>query len=896
MSKDYKILFSTEPPKELSDSLGEYLSSQKNDNEEYIFKCNGSEGNLLFQAVEWNQPLRPPFAFVDDNIFKSEVSQMILRRAAGNIGGLNIDDLKDDLVEKSFTVKVLNDYSIGHLSDVILNFALERKVDEAVIRPYVLHLLTFISSLEKANIVSYPIDLDCGFSDDTFFIQSHCRNNGFVFENIMDTLSEKNEASKDIFKDILKNTDLLNIFTIESTKKLVMTGCWFYEGIWSEVKNYSSFIVHDVQTLSADRWDYDNSVNSFLKHSLENISKKKNIRSLSHNYNTTGDTNTSEVLNPLRVKNTFDFLKDKVELPVSEDFSSDDLTRILFEFPRANKMNNLNNKEKDVLTKLLKNSLAYDEFDLEVQKVKGAISSEEYVSQLIKNIADMSGEDIKEVFKLNRNEKENTTIVSGTKEDLSEGHTRVKGQSEKPENDVQVVRGIKEEDKQDIQRIKSLNTPDSNENINIEQSLSQEEIFKKVKAQNEEQLENKTIVSGDSDDLYNNEVWEIKRLNVLKKMEDELLENNNLSSNEVNEKVEKIFEEEVGVRAPYSKTGVELLANNATELCIEDGINNLKDEIKQRLKLERVASQLETREKQVEKMKDLIGRLRAENGQLSSRVQDLQKENKVLDFNQRNAIAENDENIDLLNPLNDEAPEEIQGDDNPNLIILKNENEKLLSQIDSLKKRVNYMYQNSKANAGTNLDTNDIQAMALENDRMKLLIAKHSGEMEKIKSEKRESLMILEKKKKELAAKNELLAKYIEENDKFKSKKEDQRIQELTDEMKNLAQQNKEVTLKAKSFEQKLKFVNAQLDRFKSQENKRSGGAKGPSGVDPKTKNQIKKLENMQSRMKQAHSKAQKELSEKKTELHKAVLENKTLNVKLRDLEKKLEVLGRKAS
>ena len=893
MNKDYKILFSTEPPKELNDSLGEYLSSQRNDNEEYIFKCDGSEGNLHFQAVEWKQPLRPPFAFVDDNIFKSEVSQMILRRAAGNIGGLNIDDLKDDLVEKSFTVKVLNDYSIGHLSDVILNFALERNVDEGVIRPYVLHLLTFISSLEKANIVSYPIDLDCGFSEDTFFIQSHCRNNGFVFENIMDTLNDKNEASKDIFKDILKNTDLLNIFTIGSTKKLVVTGCWFYESVWSDVKSYSSFIVHDVQTLSADRWELDNSVNSFLKHSLENISKKKNITSLSHNYNTTDNANTAEVLNPLKVKNTFDFLKDKVELPVSKDFNSDDLTDILLEFPRANKMNNLNNKEKDVLTKLLKNSLAYDELDLEVQKVKGAISSEEYVSQLIKNIADMSGEDIKEVFKLNRNEKENVTIVPGTKEDLSEGQTLVKGQSEEAENDVQVVRGFKEEDKQDIQRIKSLNTPDSNEDINKEQSLSQEEIFKKVKAQNEEKLEGKTIVSGDSEDLYNNEVWEIKRLNVLKKMEVELLERENLSSNEVNEKIELIFEEEVGVKAPYCKTGVELLVNNATELCIEDGINNLKDEIKQRLTLERVASQLQTREKQVEKMKELITRLRSENGQLSYRVQDLEKENKVLDFNQRNTVAQSDKALDIPNI---EPIEELQRNENVNVSNLRDENEKLLTQIESLKKRVNYMYQNSKTNAGTNLDTNDIQAMASENDRMKILIAKHSGEMEKIKSEKRESLMILEKKKEEVAAKDELLAKYIEENDKFKSKKDDQRIRELTDEMKSLAQENKEVTLKAKSFEQKLKFVNAQLDRFKSKENKRAGGLKAPSGVDAKTKNQIKKLENMQTRMKQAHSKAQKELSEKKTELHKAVLENKTLNVKLRDLEKKLEVLGRKAS
>ena len=111
MSIDYKILFKGQVPEEVETSLGEFVATTMNEGEKYIFTHAENEGNLHFTKVDWSKLSSPPFAYIDTSILKSEVAQMILRRAAGNVGGLNIDDLKDDLIEKSFTVKVLNDYT-----------------------------------------------------------------------------------------------------------------------------------------------------------------------------------------------------------------------------------------------------------------------------------------------------------------------------------------------------------------------------------------------------------------------------------------------------------------------------------------------------------------------------------------------------------------------------------------------------------------------------------------------------------------------------------------------------------------------------------------------------------------------------------------------------------------
>jgi chromosome segregation ATPase len=390
------------------------------------------------------------------------------------------------------------------------------------------------------------------------------------------------------------------------------------------------------------------------------------------------------------------------------------------------------------------------------------------------------------------------------------------------------------------------------------------------------------------------EDWEFKRSKVVEEMKLQLNEMQGLSKNEIDEKVQTIFENQLGISTGESEHFLEDFSDSVTEEIIEKGVDLINTEIREKIRLNKVEGQLENREKQVEKMNLLITKLKIENGNLNAKVRDLEKENKTLDFNHRKA----EEQIEVLaQSIGDDEPlaHAVENKD-AEIFKMKNENEKLHSQIESLKKRVNFMYENSKANAATNIDANDVQAMSEENIRLKNLMGNHNNDIDKMKIEKRELENLLEKKKNELREKDILLAKYIDEENGAQSRTKELEIKKLKDDLQRVNKENKETVLKAKSFEQKLKFVNAQLDRYKSEEKKKARGASAASANDTKMNSKINKLESEQGRLKEAAKKAQKELAEKKTELHKVNLENKTLNVKLRELEKKLEILGRKAS
>ena len=846
--------------------MGDYISNSPN---EYIFSCGDENENLFFQAVDLDHLAGAPCAYVDDQIFKSEVAQMIMRRAAGNVGSLNIDDLKDDLIEKSFTVKVLNEYSIGHISDIVLNFALERKVDAHAVRPFVINLLSYLTLLKKSEIINFPVELDCGFSEDTFFIQVHCKNNAFVFDNIRDSLNEKSKYSSELFKDILKYTDLLNLFTIDSSEKLVVTGCWFYEGIWEKQKEYSSLILHDIKSLGLDKIEVENSVNTFLNHSLTNISKHREVQDrLPKKYISKKESQGIEAVNPVKIRGIYKALKDHVRIPVSDHFDADDLDDLLSTYPRRIQSNSLNKTEKKELVRLLKSGVSLEEeknLDEEIRRVKGKIDNKEYASQVIKSVTELSTDQVRR--------------IAGSKEDLSEDIIKVKGSLyEQFDEGIQKVSGVTEVIKDDVREVESSESKPKNDQDEINERVRASQIF---------------------DD---EEVWELKRKNVLEKMNVELssLSEDDFGHDKVDEKVEGIFQSELGVNEQDSKQVVKELSESATEQWVEESVDGVNQEIRQRFRLEKVESLLEARIKQVDKMKELITRLKIENGNLNVKVREMEKEAKVLDFHERRAAdadieGESQFDQESRNSVN-EGADQSEESANGHHLQLEVENEKLKSQVESLKKKINYMYENSKANAGTNLDTNDIQDMAAENERLKKSIAGFNAEIEKVKSEKRDAEILAQRREKELEAKEKLLAKYIEEGNQTSHKKSQEEIRLLKETIKDLNQTNKESVLHAKSYEQKLKFVNAQLERFKKQEKRRAQAGAGSGAVDPKVKNKMKKMEIMQDKMKQAHSKAQKELADKKTELHKVTLENKTLNVKVRELERKLDVLGRKAS
>lgn len=164
---------------------------------------------------------------------------------------------------------------------------------------------------------------------------------------------------------------------------------------------------------------------------------------------------------------------------------------------------------------------------------------------------------------------------------------------------------------------------------------------------------------------------------------------------------------------------------------------------------------------------------------------------------------------------------------------IKAKNEILVKQVDELKKKIQVVMDNSKQSKG----------------------GVSSSEYHRVKNE--------------LNAKANLLSN-------------------ASSEKKKIIDMSKALAFKLRAAEQRIKSYNEKIEKI--QRDSRSGDKSTPDG---KSAHRVKHLEKTNERLQALNRKSGEELAEKKTELHKAKLDNKTLTAKVKELERKL---GKKAS
>lgn len=224
---------------------------------------------------------------------------------------------------------------------------------------------------------------------------------------------------------------------------------------------------------------------------------------------------------------------------------------------------------------------------------------------------------------------------------------------------------------------------------------------------------------------------------------------------------------------------------------------------------------------------------------------------------------------------------------------IKRENTNLSSQVESLKKRLSFMYENTKSKNDITMDASDIDKILEENNTFKKLQADKTKEIEKLRDEKRELEQNARKKQAELdrLKSDEKSAKKSPEDRKEIIEKTKE-AEKYKNELKKAADEMKALQLKQKSYEQKIKFMSAQLDKNAGQ--KAGGAGSNASPKETQLAAKLKHSEKTAARLKDAADKLNKELGEKKTELHKMKMEKKALENKVKELERK--VGGKKAA
>lgn len=943
MAKKRQIYIHEVLPDQINDLLADSnVTLIKNDGEKPVSMfCHGGEGaNLFFSPIKWTKINKSPVGFINRQISEWDIPKLILKRFFGGEGELGPEENYKGVLQKSGTIKILDINSLGHFSDVITSFATSTQVNPIQIRNFSVLILSYLEYLNRSEMVSLPLEVDYGVSQDSFFLQIHCDKNEFSLENILEATEE--QELKNPFVSLLKESigkvDLLEIYTLKASSKLVMNACWISNPNFTRTNYFPSLLIHQVNHLKDQKKTFGANVvpDTFYDPDLKDFRKAKIAEKLPTRQK--GPEEIKEAINPVLIKRFYNYINDyhkKTGYLVSEKgYDHETLLGDIVGFPDKEALERLNPSEKDELVRIILENAP--EFLSQVEDVKSQIESDEYLEGILSSLSNMTAEEAEMVVGENEDLGEENQLVKGSREDLTEESQMVGGDGEDLTEESQVVSGVVDE-------------PDDES--------------RKIEGEREDLAPEAFKVNGSKEEKEN--LWEVKKSNVQEKIKGIINDRrlNGATHEEIDKEVQSIIKEELNLSEENSEKVVSNISDAASDQWLKGGVDAVNETIKQRIKIEKIENQLGLRETQVEKMKGYINSLKLELGNVKEELQraqgsvlsnsevapsdtideteesssqhdvissqiekisELRDEADVLkqekteaesNFKEeisalksksveddrvlqklKNEVFKLEEDNDLLQKKIRESVEqvaEIRDSDEDTSAVVK-ENESLKAQIEALKKRMNFMYENSKNTKEISMGTNEVQKLIEDKERFFEDKIKLTKELDSSKADLRESERILKQKELEIKEKNDLL--------QGKAVGEDQdeviALKKQSDEFKQagnkLQIELKASQLKTKSLEQKIKFMSAQLDKYTSSSRQKSGIGGGAGGaVDPKVAHKIKQTEMMNKRLKEAGEKIQKELQEKKGELHKTKMENKALGLKVKELEKKL---GKKAA
>ncbi len=461
---------------------------------------------------------------------------------------------------------------------------------------------------------------------------------------------------------------------------------------------------------------------------------------------------------------------------------------------------------------------------------------------------------------------------------------------------------------------------DIEEIFSVKSGGTEDEGSTKVKGWLEDPNDDKTIVKG-GEALSKEEKWELKKQEINKKIEEEVIKINSEGRNVVESDIMRVMAKALGAQEEDVKFVVKGVVEEAVTSELVKG-QALEEAPALKLLSEKEPDQVrEKLETQILKMKKLIDQMKKEivrmqnekgDGKVDGGPQLISKqaegeinqlkiglgktldalkgkekmmEKQRLDFESH--LKSRDGKIALLEKRYEEMRGEFaRSKDFANAEKLKQlevDNKSLQARLELANKKVNIINENVGSKGEEELEKRDKEIEVLKNNMQLAQTVIEKFKQDKIELEAR-------------LAKDGSQAKKLDEGFSSVAKnskaeipnqsEKDNALKALNDEKRALEEKYKQLSLEFKKIDQKLKFTTSQLE---SSGKKKDGGA----GQLQKTVDAYsKQLEQTNARL----SDATAELTEKKKELLKQKQDLNALNVKVAELEKKLAISEKKAA
>lgn len=548
--------------------------------------------------------------------------------------------------------------------------------------------------------------------------------------------------------------------------------------------------------------------------------------------------------------------------------------------------------------------------------------------------------------------KESIQKISGSQQKKDDHKTVISSSSEKKDKDLMVKSlGGLDEDK-GILKFKNIETQEVDGALKSERVPQEEEVLdlnKEARAEQEaidlgnvrEDMRARNKRKHDQEELILSGEWEEKKRKIAEKISKNLEKIKNgeevESIERLEEELQDVFKEGLG-SDELGEAVAKGIADNASERLISEKLDSVQKS-KEKIEKEKAAQILAMKDEQLIRMKKILDTIKTENSSLKTKLYEDNEPSE--DDNIGSGSAEDSKEFKILKGSVDGLKKEISIRDiaydklkESQGVALENKDK----QVEQIEKRLNSVLDSQSKDGSNELAVEmkkvsnenrllqsqmEVKDRTIENMSRRIEMSKQDGshkenvELERVKEQNRvalEAMRAFKTEKANLESKlrtvqmevrqKEAQALILKGNEKkpgadlsIEIRAKDKEIQTLKIENGRTSDQAKAITIRCKQLEQKMKFLNAQVESANKVRGSMSSSSKSPSsGREAKLALKLKQLETSREKMSMDTQRLSGQLDTKKKEAVQLTTENNLLKNKMAELEQKLNKVERKAS
>jgi hypothetical protein len=197
-------------------------------------------------------------AVLDPNLLNHKVGQTYLRRLVGanSSVALEVQFEQEGVAFKNF--RLIDPDTQGHYSDLIAKEISKTNLHPVVPRMFFDGVISYFYELQEHKQAHFPVEVDYGAFKDCFIIQMHCSLEKLSHGDLMSAFNEYDslEPMRGLLSLVASQVDVLDIYTLESTSKLVMSGVWFSKSFKEKTNLQHSILIHDIEKFDPSTYEF----------------------------------------------------------------------------------------------------------------------------------------------------------------------------------------------------------------------------------------------------------------------------------------------------------------------------------------------------------------------------------------------------------------------------------------------------------------------------------------------------------------------------------------------------------------------------------------------------------------------------------------------------------------